>query len=110
MTVKIGNGRVMAMRELGWNECDALLIDFSDKKGIEIIDNRLNELSSWQDKEIKKWWKEKGNTWWGVDKEIESKINKILTATESKEKSNKTEILCPKCGKPLQKKKRIILD
>ena len=109
MTVKIGNGRVMAMRELGWTECDALLIDFSDKKGMEIIDNRLNELSSWQDKEIKKWWKEKGNTWWGVDKEIESKINKILNA-ESKEKRNKTEILCPKCGKPLQKKKRIILD
>lgn len=104
----------MAMRKLGWTDCDCILLDFSNKQGLEVMDNRLNELSSWQDKDLKKWWKTKGTEWWGIDKMIQSKVNK---AVQSKEKTQEktapkqeNQILCPKCGKPLIKKKRIILD
>ena len=43
MTVKIGNGRLMAMRKLGWSSADCVLLDWSNKKGMEIIDNRLSD-------------------------------------------------------------------
>ena len=110
MTVKIGNGRLMAMRKLGWTSADCILLDWSNKKGMEIIDNRLNELSSWQDKDLNKWFKEKGNTWWGVDPIIKPKIDKIISKKIKKQKNEKQLILCPHCGKPLIKKKRLILD
>lgn len=110
MTVKIGNGRLMAMRKLGWTSADCILLDWSNKKGMEIIDNRLNELSSWQDKDLNKWFKEKGNTWWGVDPIIKPKIDKIISEKIKKQKNEKQVILCPHCGKPLVKKKRLILD
>jgi len=112
MIVKVGNGRLMAMRELGWKECDCILLDWSDKKGLEIIDNRLNELSSWVDKDLKIWFKNKGKDWWGVDKLIESKVEKYINS-EIKEKSQtkeKEQKLCPNCGKPLTKKKTLFLD
>ena len=81
-----------------------------NKKGMEIIDNRLNELSSWQDKDLNKWFKEKGNTWWGIDPVIKPKIDKIISKKIKKQKNEKQLILCPHCGKPLVKKKRLILD
>jgi hypothetical protein len=110
MEVKVGNGRLMAMRKLGWTECDCILLDWTDKKGLEVIDNRLNELSSWQDKDLKKWFKEKGNNWWGIDSIIKSKVDKMIVEKPKKENKEKEEILCPCCGKPLVKKKKIILD
>jgi len=110
MTVKIGNGRLMAMRKMGWTECDCILMDFSDKQGLEVIDNRLNELSSWQDKDLKKWFKSKGNEWWGIDKLIASKVERIVATPDKEEKKTKKERLCPCCGKPLVKKDRLILD
>lgn len=110
MTVKIGNGRLMAMRKLGWTSADCVLLDWSNKKGMEIIDNRLNELSSWQNKDLNKWFKEKGNTWWGIDPIIKPKIDKIISEKIKKQKNEKQLILCPHCGKPLIKKKRLILD
>ena len=123
MEVKIGNGRLMAMRKMGWSECDCILIDWQDKKGLEVIDNRLNELSSWQDKELNKWFKDKGSDWWGIDDEIVSKVDKIIKKEQKKknkkskesqynkeQKKQKQQKLCPCCGKVLVKKNRIILD
>lgn len=123
MQVKIGNGRLMAMRKMGWTECDCILIDWEDKKGLEVIDNRLNELSSWQDKDLNKWFNEKGADWWGIDDEIAPKVEKIIKKEEKKKNNKeKSEIkqqnnikeenlpICPCCGKILVKKSRIVLD
>lgn len=119
MEVKIGNGRLMAMRKMGWSQCDCILIDWEDKKGLEVIDNRLNELSSWQDKDLNKWFKDKGSDWWGIDEEIAPKVEKIIKKSQ-KQKQQKQKIvqqnnkeiekLCPCCNKPLKRKNTIILD
>ena len=116
MQVKVGNGRLMAMRKMGWTECEAILWDWNDKQGLEVIDNRLNELSSWQDKQLNKWFKEKGKDWWGLDAEASEKVEKIIAQAEKpkKEASNPKEKsnvpVCPCCGEPLVKKKRMVLD
>ena len=111
MTVKIGNGRLMAMRKMGWHECDCILLDWKDREGMEIIDNRLNELSSWVDKDLNKWFKNKGAEWWGIDKEIESRVERLAAKGDDKKPiKEKVDRLCPGCGKPLVKKKRLLLD
>ena len=126
MTVKIGNGRLMAMRKMGWTECDCVLLDWDEQKGMEVIDNRLNELSAWVDKSVDKWFAEKGADWWGFDDETVGKVEKIIEKKEKKERKESQEPsekeqketkkeerqvpLCPCCGKPLKKKERMILD
>lgn len=113
MTVMIGNGRLRAMRELGWRECWCILVDFSQHGGMEVLDNRLNELSSWKDRESLDDWlaNDKGIDWWGVDSaksvELFEKSRKPEPAP-NKEKPSSTgsarkEHLCPCCGKPLKK-------
>ena len=122
MTVKIGNGRLMAMRKMGWTECDAILLDWSEQKGMEVIDNRLNELSAWVDKSVDKWFAEKGKDWWGFDDAMAPRVEKAeKKAAKQNEKANEPEPeappapplakhLCPCCGKPLVKKDRMVLD
>lgn len=123
MQVKIGNGRLMAMRKLGWSQCDCILIDWEDKKGLQVIDNRLNELSSWVDSSINKWFKDKGSDWWGIDQEIAPKIEKIIkkelkkkdkkqSEKEQKQQNilKKKQYICPCCGEVLLKKNKLILD
>lgn len=120
MQVKIGNGRLMAMRKMGWTQCDCILINWENNKGLEVIDNRLNQLSSWNDKDLNKWFKNKGADWWGIDDEIAPKVEKIIKKSEKKSKKNKIKQqnksqennspICPCCGKSLIKKSRIILD
>lgn len=120
MQVKIGNGRLMAMRKMGWTQCDCILINWENNKGLEVIDNRLNQLSSWNDKDLNKWFKNKGTDWWGIDDEIAPKVEKIIKKSEKKSKKNKIKQqnksqennspICPCCGKLLIKKSRIILD
>lgn len=120
MTVKVGNGRLMAMRKLGWAECHCVLLDWSDKAGLEVIDNRLNELSSWVDKDLKKWFGKKGDEWWGIDDAMKPRVEKYVKE-ESKSKRKKegdnskhdiaepVKHLCPHCQSELKKKKSIIL-
>lgn len=119
MTVKIGNGRLMAMRKMGWTECDAILLDWSVSKGMEVIDNRLNEMSAWVDKSADKWFAQKGADWWGFDEEMAPKVEKIVERNARKKekealpeqpKKEKEVPLCPCCGKPLKKKERMVLD
>ena len=120
MTVKIGNGRLMAMRKMGWTECDCILLDWKDRDGMEVIDNRLNELSRWSDKSVDKWYAEKGKEWWGFDEEMASKVERIEKRSASSRSSDApvekpvghdpVVHLCPCCGKPLKKKERMILD
>ena len=109
LVVKIGNGRLMAMRELGWEECEVILYNWEDKKGMEVIDNRLNELSTFQEKDLKKWFKDKGKDWWGIDELIEKKVEKYMKS-EEKEKKEKDIKKCPCCGKELKKKETLSLD
>ena len=120
MTVKIGNGRLMAMRKMGWHECDCILFDWNEIKGMEVINNRLNELSAWVDSSLNKWFKDKGSDWWGIDEQISKKVQKIIekenkkknkeNENQIKEQNPKKQHLCPCCGKPLIKKQRMILD
>ncbi|MCC7012979.1 MAG: DNA modification methylase [Planctomycetes bacterium] len=46
-----GNGRLAAMRELGWSECDVVLLDLDDVKAtaLGIALNRTAELAEWDD-------------------------------------------------------------
>lgn len=112
LVVLAGNGRLQAMRELGWNEADCILVDSSEHEGLEVIDNRLNELSAWKDEKLNDWLiQDKGLDWWGVDSQKSLDLLKI----EKKKKKNKQENcekkkekkmpLCPCCGKPLKRKK-----
>ena len=121
MTVKIGNGRLMAMRKMGWTECDVILLDWKEQQGMEVIDNRLNEMSAWVDKSADKWFAEKGADWWGFDEDMSSKVEKIIEREEKKKSAQPAEKkkpakkeeeihLCPCCGKPLKKKDRMVLD
>ena len=109
MTVMIGNGRLQAMRALGWKEADCILVDFNEHEGLEVIDNRLNELSSWADRSIDEWlFEEKGVEWWGVDSRKAERLLKRRKAEESKEKPveekpKKQPLVCPCCGKPVHK-------
>lgn len=112
MIVKAGNGRLRAMKELGYKECYCILMDASDS--LAVIDNRLNELSEWNDDELNKWLKnEKGLDWFGIDIDLSNELLKIRDNTEKKEKiqtNNQTNVkLCPCCGKPLKKKDKIII-
>lgn len=134
--VKAGNGRLKAMRELGWKECWCVLVDFDRHEGLEVVDNRLNELSYWDDDSIDDWLTDvKGVEWWGVDLnksfELLDKAKKASKVKEGKRKSGsaadetgedcvgeatrknhrlgKNARLCPCCGKPLVKSVPIVL-
>src|SRR6185503_7882142 len=49
MRVIAGNGRLEAMRRLGWAKCRALLVDWDDErcKAFALIDNRSAEQGKW---------------------------------------------------------------
>ena len=49
MIVRAGNGRVEAMREMGWAEVAAIIVDESDVEAtaFAIADNRSSELADW---------------------------------------------------------------
>lgn len=113
--VKIGNGRLLAMRELGWTECDCVEVDFAEHPGLEILDNRLNELSCWDDPGIDDWLlEEKGLDWWGVDSEKSATLFREMkkrekTESEPRPKRERTPKVCPCCGKPVRRVKPNLL-
>ena len=49
--IRAGNGRYMAMRALGWSECDIVRTDLkgSEATAFAIADNRTAELATWDD-------------------------------------------------------------
>ena len=49
--VLIGNGRLQAMRELGWTEAAVFFVDDDDQTAIRraLTDNRTSDLSTWND-------------------------------------------------------------
>jgi DNA modification methylase len=51
-----GNGRLAAMRELGWNECDVVFLDLDDAKAaaLGVALNRTGELAEWNDETLAK--------------------------------------------------------
>ena len=112
MAVMIGNGRLRAMRELGWRECWCVFYDSSQHRGMEVLDNRLNELSEWKDTEALDDWlaNDKGIDWWGVDsvKSVElfekSRKRSSPQRTSASTPGKSRERLCPCCGRPLRKK------
>ena len=46
-----GNGRLVAMRELGWTHCDVVVLDVDDLQatGLSIALNRTAELATWDE-------------------------------------------------------------
>lgn len=106
--VLAGNGRLMAMRELGWTHADCILIDSLEHEGLEVVDNRLSELSAWKDESINEWLlMDKGIDWWGVDVKKSQDLLRLEKKKDGGERQVKTKEapLCPCCGKPLKKKK-----
>lgn len=111
MVVKAGNGRLHAMKQLGYQFVWCVLMEAG--QDLAVMDNRLNELSEWNsDKQISQWLlDQKGLQWWGIDEQL----NKQLTK-KSKKKQNKNNLtssnkekLCPCCGNPLKKKERLVI-
>jgi DNA modification methylase len=51
-----GNGRLAAMRELGWPECDVVMLDVDDVKAaaLGVALNRSGELAEWNDETLAK--------------------------------------------------------
>jgi ParB-like chromosome segregation protein Spo0J len=51
-----GNGRLAAMRDLGWTECDVVEIDIDDRQAtaLGIALNRTSELATWNEPELAK--------------------------------------------------------
>jgi len=51
-----GNGRLAAMRELGWTECDVVFLDLDDVKAaaLGVALNRTGELAEWNDETLAK--------------------------------------------------------
>jgi DNA modification methylase len=49
--ILIGNGRVEAMRRMGWESCDVLFVDDDDATAVRraLADNRTAELGSWDE-------------------------------------------------------------
>ena len=107
--VKVGNGRLRAMKELGMKKCYCIVTDV--KEGLSVIDNRLNELSDWLDKDVNKWLlNEKGVDWWGVDINLGKELIKSATPKKERKKRETKPLLCPCCGKPLIKKEKLIIS
>lgn len=111
--VLAGNGRLMAMRRLKWAECKIIYIEGKENVGIEILDNKLNEMSTWDDNEINSWLaEEKGLDWWGISADLSSAILESNKKKEEKQKQGddsktvkpKTHLCCPKCGKKVKRK------
>ena len=51
MQVIGGNGRLAAMREIGWTECDVVVLDLDDQKAaaLGVALNRTGELAEWDE-------------------------------------------------------------
>src|SRR5688572_16206458 len=51
-----GNGRLVAMRELGWHECDVVELDIDDQKAaaLGVALNRTSELAEWDESVLAK--------------------------------------------------------
>lgn len=54
MRVVVGNGRLVAMLELGWDKADCLVKEMTDAEadGLVIADNRTAELATWDDRTL----------------------------------------------------------
>lgn len=54
MKILAGNGTYAAMVDLGWTECEIVVVDMSDIKAAAygIADNRTSELASWDDENL----------------------------------------------------------
>lgn len=60
MIIRVGNGMFEAMRQLGWDEGDAVVLDMTDNEAatLSILDNRSSELATWDTKMLAEIWKE----------------------------------------------------
>lgn len=49
MVIRVGNGMYQAMRELGWTEAQAVVLDLTDREAeaLAVMDNRSAELADW---------------------------------------------------------------
>lgn len=104
MIVKAGNGRLRALKQLGYEQCYVVLTNATDS--LAVIDNRLNELSEWNDNQINNWLvNEKSNDWWGIDVDLSKQLEKLTKKkTNKKNDIEKKKYLCPCCGNQLKKK------
>lgn len=49
MVIRVGNGMYHAMRDLGWTEAQAVVLDLTDREAeaLAVMDNRSAELADW---------------------------------------------------------------
>lgn len=108
MVVVVGNGRLQALKELGYETCKCILIESNEQ--IPIIDNRLNELSEWNDKELQSWLIDtKGLQWWGIDTLLNEQLLKKQKRKNKKKQKKEVQKetfnkICPCCGGVLKKR------
>lgn len=55
MVIRIGNGMYRAMKELGWKQGTAKVLDLTDKEAeaLSILDNKSSEFKKWDDEMLK---------------------------------------------------------
>lgn len=70
-TMKVigGNGRLAAMKELKWKDCDIALIDIDDDKAkaLGLVLNRSAELAEWEDDNLKSILSELNDSGWDIE-------------------------------------------
>lgn len=90
MIVRVGNGMMKAMQELGWTEGDAVIKDLTDEEAtsLSILDNKAAELATWDEKLL-------AESFAGLDDELrklsgfnDGEINKLLKVADLLDNDN----------------------
>lgn len=103
MTVLAGHTRLKALKQLGWKECEVMIVTgltAEQKKKYRLLDNKSAERSGW-DFELLDWELEdldfEGYDF-GFDTEALDIFDDSEIDNDNYKAPDKTELICPKCG------------
>ena len=99
-TVIVGNGRLKAMKALGWKTAWVIFVDDDTEKAIRrsIADNRTAELAEWDWEKLNKYIKEYDIIGFDNIKEYIDDDIKIITDDYIENNKKKFKNKCPRCG------------